>query len=1609
MKLLPGERLPASGPPNQPGGYLVTEVISETAWYGLYGARKICYNFDFTAKRPRETEEKEWLDVLLRTVNYPRLDSPEYVTGRRALARAAGTTVLTDRTSNLWPEPLDLLELANTRDPFAFGQDARARRTVLGSADPLAREPVVVLARPHGEPLARWLHTDPSAGAVLSVAAELLDFVRAAHADGLLLNGLSPSAVLVDRAGRTHYLGTDAAVPFHLAPGTPAWRPFFPPERYPRGYSAPECFVPGAVCDRRADLYAWAALAYQLFTGDRPVQLALEQGRPWAHFGEPQWERLTQALHAIPTTHVRHWAEQLGVAEAAFLAGWPANLVAVLRLSLSPEPYRRPGTADDLRAWLLAPPPPPPTAALALRLPRSDSVRLFCAAPDGAADVVVRRGTGQAPATADEGAAVAEVAPGHWAEDTCPRAPCPTGVADDLLNPAGDSARYACFARRRHGTATICSTGTPAYLLEPFPVNIRRLAEGGAAVGGLDEPEPARVALLFQALDAARTAETLLGSALPQVRVWALRRLASARRQPGASASLDTLLLRSLQDPVQALRLEAVCGLLTGSADPTEALVRRVFAMLAASHPEDCAPAARLLRQAGFREEVLRLALAAVGQDVPIACPVCAVEIPDRDLPAHLVGRHGYLEVAGEVVPRPEGLARLWERVFASGDRTAHDQLWGLLRANSGPGYAAALEAEIGRRADALLVQQAECVSRLAGCLRRNREVRALLPELLRSADPKTRQVGRQLLLPELGDRLAGEKVSVADLRRQLEGLCPGAGIDEKILLCQELGPLGIAAAAVEGCVRELQAQRPVVCSECGQAVPQADHDAHLRGVHRIHEFRGVRRSLEETVAVLLDALASASPDYEAWAALERATRDEHGDRADALLAAWLVQKVSGTAATERGQVAGAMAEAIARDGSASRLVPALAATGGTQALQVSAILLALEVVARAAPPLPGQAVEAVKPLLADRRLPRETRDAATAALLRTAGKTGPAARGVLQVYIAGVAKTVAIERLHRLEGRVGQAEAIDDLCAELEDQIRMSCPRCRVELVRPEMAEHVWREHRLMLDGRRVREPWRVLGDWIEDYKLEKDADVLHRCRELALRLDPKRGPLELQRLLLRQGVDDADARKALGAEARRQGASLCPRCYGPVPPRGFEPPAAVYVGKRGLSSGGYRVEVRDGGLRYRLDVKGPTGWIYRGREPGRWWTRKGAWLLLTLPWFVAAGVLAYLQPALLDPAWELPPWTPAAAAGGLGLLLALVVPLLWRPPSDPRPRAVNHAWAVLGPRLHRGGFTPEGLALAAGLAEASRDRGDAVARGAPLHAACAAADETACSDSARSLCAGILARFAAEECGRRGEDPVPELADRLVRCVAGELPLGYAAALLGTAEATVWTPGQRRRLSVLLCARAFEAGLGPLDLAEAGRGCDVLGALLPSTDPAALARLLALWSLGDARPRGAAGEAASVFELADRPGEGEALLAEFPDLLLAPPGGEGPCVTARGVCLAGVFFAEEPRRIEVQQREGGFVLTVGRHRFRFEDDPTGVAERLRGWLPWYFREFLPRVPPASEWRAPQATQQRAARNAVACPECRCLLVPCVGAVGIAVEEGAAIPAAHE
>src|SRR6185437_12141046 len=102
---------------------------------------------------------------------------------------------------------------------------------------------------------------------------------------------------------------------------------------------------------------------------------------------------------------------------------------------------------------------------------------------------------------------------------------------------------------------------------------------------------------------------------------------------------------------------------------------------------------------------------------------------------------------------------------------------------------------------------------------------------------------------------------------------------------------------------------------------------------------------------------------------------------------------------------------------------------------------------------------------------------------------------------------------------------------------------------------------------------------------------------------------------LLLTQGIADEDARRGLTEEAAERHAACCPWCFGMVPVPREVPPLLLnrYHGR--LSTGGYRVEVSDCGLRTSLEIVTPTARIYEGREQGQLWTRRGAMMVFVGP----------------------------------------------------------------------------------------------------------------------------------------------------------------------------------------------------------------------------------------------------------------------------------------------------------------------------------------------------------------------------------------------------------
>jgi hypothetical protein len=236
--------------------------------------------------------------------------------------------------------------------------------------------------------------------------------------------------------------------------------------------------------------------------------------------------------------------------------------------------------------------------------------------------------------------------------------------------------------------------------------------------------------------------------------------------------------------------------------------------------------------------------------------------------------------------------------------------------------------------------------------------------------------------------------------------------------------------------------------------------------------------------------------------------------------------------------------------------------------------------------------------------------------------------------------------------------------------------------------------------------------------------------------------------------------------------------------------------------------------------------------------------------------------------------------------------------------------------------------------------------------------------------------------------------------RVLRGRLPAAFADQLLLHWQSDAWTDVNLARLCVLLCERAFDAGLEVPDLSELEQLAPALGDALHTEDTDALARLRLLWTLRMGRPWERCGSAATVFELAIDPVGGSRLLERYPDLLLSET--EGGAIAenqasrilmcGRGVVFQDRLFREPPPAIEVRVRWNGYELGVGRHRFHFRDNPDALARRLERWFHYYFSDFRSQLKAVHDWRSLGVLDQLQLEEFVTCPDCGHVFQPMPG-----------------
>lgn len=1602
MKLTVGERLEGGGPAQQPGGYVVTGVVRETPWHGLYTGKKVFYNFDFTAKRVRETDEVEWLDVYLRTIRYPVLDDPAYVQQRRTLTRAEVRAILGNRHSNLWPEPLDLLEIENTRDPFLF--NAENLRTT---------EPIVVFTRPRGRFTLDWQQQVLPITSILSVLAELLEFMKQAHAEGLLLLDLAPSSLLIDASDRVHYVGTElvlsqqSALLKEVTP-TALWARLFPAERFARGYAPPECFDASRRPDTRTDLYAWGMLAFSLFMGADLETLAREQGRPWLQLNEGHWSNFEKLLAQLPAHSIAGWAEQIGVDAQALLDNWPSKLVAFFRVLLNPDPARRPRTVAESLLWLADPPPSPITGIVALHT-GSDMAKLLldCSGLEPGLEMRVQCAIMASPQLPTEGTTVAD-------------GPLCSIVSLTSLPLTTDPIFYTVFTRRDHAGRHSYSPGMAAELWQPNGNNLRAWAEQQAA-NAVDSQPTTLASMVLSVIDMDLVAESLCVSMLPEVRCWGLQRIEHALRSQRFTNTIETLLWRYLADAKMSLRQTAALLLWSHHPARSDALVVMLVEALETPPVDVQVSITPFLRQLQLPEERIRNVLSQLDARRPTECPLCKKILTSAERSAHLQSEHGYLLYQGDVLPAGIVLRRLWERLFAQHDQQAHEELLNLYRnlPASGRDHVRALEQYLddlqrclegdirtvgaagldpysnGRTGTPVALTYAS-LGFYQSNLRASQSFLTIARALLRCGKRRLVEIGAQAVLPYLQEQLRGRN-SVADLRRAIGQIVEPEQTDLQIELCQQLGRLGVDAATVSICVTQSQEERLVSCSECQSQVHARDLELHLRRAHQIFQFRGDRKSYVEARDAILSAVCTPPPDLAAWKSLQLLAEDKHPGERDRYLVNWIYQYLRAVNPELLSPNIAGLAEVLVNSGAHVPLMSHFAGAGKNASWELLGQNIAIEICGRLTGPIAAPLVRMVLPFLDLRDLPRRARENAAITLLRGAGGDEALGIEILRAFLAQTSKKRGVEKLQQLEQRFGHSRAIDAVLMEVEDEIRMSCPRCPTELRKKDMVAHLWDRHRLYLDGQRVREPWRVIEDWVVDYGLEKDPQVLERCRNLALQDDPRDGLTRLNRLLFRRGLRERELLSELREQASARNATLCPHCSATVDIAESLKIDPIVLDSSRLEGFGYLIEVSDRGLVPKVRVETPDAIVYRGREVGRTLTRLGALLSAVVP--ITLATYAVLSWYFSDR--EVAPELLGATAAGAGLLTAGLVYLLWPNPRPAKERLVHAAWRILVPEMLQRDFDPRAWGFLHGLVEITETvRRQRISHDLLLEC-CEEASNAARSEPLAQACLARLCRRSLADMAHAGEDPFDFVLTLAAECFKGKIPLSFLSDLLANfhgRDRTQWSDGDLNRLPILIAHQAFTAEAEIDDWLNLGRAYPRLASILNLEQRWHWLQYFSIWSQRNLAQWEEVSPALTMIELARDESEYEEILTHYPDVLLYAPKAN-IVIGSKGVWIEGVCVTSFQKGTDVSLHKfsGNYELTVGAIKIRCSENPRSYVDDIEQWLDYYFHEFLPTVPNVARplleskhrmWQLAKTT----------CPECGKSLVPCLGDLGVAL-----------
>lgn len=629
--------------------------------------------------------------------------------------------------------------------------------------------------------------------------------------------------------------------------------------------------------------------------------------------------------------------------------------------------------------------------------------------------------------------------------------------------------------------------------------------------------------------------------------------------------------------------------------------------------------------------------------------------------------------------------------------------------------------------------------------------------------------------------------------------------------------------------------------------------------------------------------------------------------------------------------------------------------------------------------------------LLASRQIPSRVQASVVARLVSN-GELPFDIENLFDAFLNVRGATRRRRRLNRLNQLLGRPDFLTDRVRQAEAAILIACPRCQARLGKSAMIRHLLTKHGLVLEGKKVRNAWRVVDQWLGNYRQTGDKIWLRRCFDLVGQLEDPLGVRHLQQHMVLQRVAKHAMLRRLLISARANQAALCPYCLAqaPVQPSRYLEPA---LRSRGLlSRQGYRVHVRDDRPVPHLKVETPEDVIFDGHEPGHWMTGQGMVLVAALPLAVLAVAAAFLG-------------APATVVVVLLLLACSAFGWSWlREWLEPScgDRAVDIAWNMLCPRLLARGPTPADADFLAALALASVGAGSAERRDywlAQLRDERHKAFETGRATSIQLAC---LTRLAISDAASQQVDLASLTASALARCWQAQMPFSFAQQLLDDWRSALWTRGSMARLRVLLFDQAFAEGWEIRSLRQLREQAPALATVMELNDGRRAAELRWLWSIRAAMPWRNIGPSRSCFELAQDSTAERTLFEKHPDLLFLEEQIDGLVICSSGVYWRHLHFEETPRQIRITERVAderrSYTLHVGGESVPVRYDPAALVERLDRWLSFLREDFQTKAKQTRKWNPPDGSEFLHPGELGVCPECHQHFVGTAGHVGFKV-----------